>query len=92
MPRLHLHPSSGTGIISPYTKAIRLARYGCANRPFYHIVVMDVSIKYIILDNSISRTSSNISNYFDYIFFLFFSDSWNKYDLKVIRRKKLRQI
>jgi hypothetical protein len=73
MPRLNLHPSSGTGIISPFTKAIRLARYGCTNRPFYHIVVMDVSIKYIILDNSISETR-NIPNHFDYIFFIFFSD------------------
>ncbi|XP_015173784.1 PREDICTED: probable 28S ribosomal protein S16, mitochondrial [Polistes dominula] len=41
MPRLPLHPSSGTGIVSKYNKSIRFARYGCANRPFYHIVVMD---------------------------------------------------
>ncbi|KAL0114965.1 hypothetical protein PUN28_010495 [Cardiocondyla obscurior] len=41
MPRLPLHPSSGTGISSPFGKAIRFVRYGCTNRPFYHIVVMD---------------------------------------------------
>ncbi|EZA52897.1 hypothetical protein DMN91_010456 [Ooceraea biroi] len=42
MPRLNLHPSSGTGINTPFAKAIRFARYGCTNRPFYHIVLMDV--------------------------------------------------
>lgn len=36
-----MHPSSGTGIITRYGKSIRFARYGCANRPFFHIVVMD---------------------------------------------------
>ncbi|XP_011706120.1 PREDICTED: probable 28S ribosomal protein S16, mitochondrial [Wasmannia auropunctata] len=45
MPRLPLHPSSGTGIISPFGKAIRLVRYGCTNRPFYHIVVIDTKKK-----------------------------------------------
>ncbi|XP_012526440.1 probable 28S ribosomal protein S16, mitochondrial [Monomorium pharaonis] len=44
MPRLPLHPSSGTGIITPFGKAIRLVRYGCTNRPFYHIVVMDTKL------------------------------------------------
>ncbi|KAK0077487.1 hypothetical protein PV325_003913 [Microctonus aethiopoides] len=40
MPRFPLHPASGTGIYSDLEKkVIRLARYGCANRPFYHIVV-----------------------------------------------------
>ncbi|XP_070163210.1 small ribosomal subunit protein bS16m [Polyergus mexicanus] len=42
MPRLPLHSASGTGIISPVTKAIRLVRYGCTNRPFYHIIIIDV--------------------------------------------------
>lgn len=42
MPRLPLHPSSGTGIVTPFAKAIRFVRYGCTNRPFYHIVVIDV--------------------------------------------------
>lgn len=41
MPRLPLHPSSGTGIVTQFQKSIRFARYGCTNRPFYHIVVMD---------------------------------------------------
>ncbi|XP_029052741.1 probable 28S ribosomal protein S16, mitochondrial [Osmia bicornis bicornis] len=41
MPRLPLHPSSGTGIVNIFAKSIRFVRYGCANRPFYHIVVMD---------------------------------------------------
>ncbi|XP_043256114.1 probable 28S ribosomal protein S16, mitochondrial [Colletes gigas] len=40
MPRLPLHPSSGTGIRSRFQQSIRFVRYGCANRPFYHIVVM----------------------------------------------------
>ncbi|KAG8040893.1 hypothetical protein G9C98_001881 [Cotesia typhae] len=40
MPRYPLHPASGTGISFDFQrKTIRLARYGCANRPFYHIVV-----------------------------------------------------
>lgn len=43
MPRLPLHPSSGTGIVDGFAKTIRFVRYGCANRPFYHIVVMNVS-------------------------------------------------
>lgn len=44
MPRLPLHPSSGTGQVTAYRKAIRFVRYGCANRPFYHIVVMDLKL------------------------------------------------
>ncbi|XP_053996358.1 probable 28S ribosomal protein S16, mitochondrial [Hylaeus anthracinus] len=40
MPRLPLHPSSGTGIVKSLSKSIRFVRYGCSNRPFYHIVVM----------------------------------------------------
>lgn len=47
MPRLPLHPSSGTGIITKFKKSIRFVRYGCTNRPFYHIVVMDVSYQSI---------------------------------------------
>lgn len=43
MPRLPLHPSSGTGISNLWPKTIRCVRYGCANRPFFHIVVMNVS-------------------------------------------------
>lgn len=40
-----LMPASGGG--DDYEKAkksIRLTRFGCANRPFYHIVVVLVSI------------------------------------------------
>ncbi|KAI4499740.1 hypothetical protein M0802_004996 [Mischocyttarus mexicanus] len=44
MPRLPLHPSSGTGIVNKYKKSIRFARLGCANRPFYHIVVIDTKV------------------------------------------------
>lgn len=44
MPRLPLHPSSGVGIVTQYQKSIRFARYGCTNRPFYHIVVMDTKL------------------------------------------------
>ncbi|XP_011502758.1 PREDICTED: probable 28S ribosomal protein S16, mitochondrial [Ceratosolen solmsi marchali] len=42
MPRMPLHLASGTGVSSNYKqKAIRFVRYGCANRPFYHIVVIN---------------------------------------------------
>ncbi|XP_034936578.1 probable 28S ribosomal protein S16, mitochondrial [Chelonus insularis] len=41
MPRFPLHPARGTGIDPGTWKSIRLAKYGCANRPFFHIVVME---------------------------------------------------
>ncbi|KAF7994314.1 hypothetical protein HCN44_003404 [Aphidius gifuensis] len=42
MPKFPLHAASGTGVFTDWhRKVIRLARYGCANRPFYHIVVMN---------------------------------------------------
>ncbi|XP_035741066.1 probable 28S ribosomal protein S16, mitochondrial [Vespa mandarinia] len=44
MPRLPLHPSSGTGIVTNFKKSIRFVRYGCTNRPFYHIVVIDTKL------------------------------------------------
>ncbi|XP_043289772.1 probable 28S ribosomal protein S16, mitochondrial [Venturia canescens] len=41
MPRMPLHLASGNGIYAEWApKTIRLVRYGCTNRPFYHIVVM----------------------------------------------------
>ncbi|XP_029157992.1 probable 28S ribosomal protein S16, mitochondrial [Nylanderia fulva] len=43
MPRMPMHPASGTGIITPFAKAIRLVRFGCTNRPFYHVVIMDIN-------------------------------------------------
>ena len=43
MPRMPLHVASGTGVIKQFRqKAIRFVRYGCTNRPFYHIVLADV--------------------------------------------------
>lgn len=45
MPRLPLHLSSGTGRNSPFSKSIRFVRYGCTNRPFYHIVVMNTKLE-----------------------------------------------
>ncbi|XP_003697832.1 probable 28S ribosomal protein S16, mitochondrial [Apis florea] len=45
MPRLSLHPSSGTGISNLWPKTIRCVRYGCANRPFFHIVVTNTKYK-----------------------------------------------
>uniref|UniRef100_A0A1B0CI82 Small ribosomal subunit protein bS16m n=1 Tax=Lutzomyia longipalpis TaxID=7200 RepID=A0A1B0CI82_LUTLO len=37
-----MHLASGTGkFFQRSAKTIRLARYGCANRPFFHIVVME---------------------------------------------------
>ncbi|XP_015520946.1 small ribosomal subunit protein bS16m [Neodiprion pinetum] len=43
MPKMPWHPASGTGIVTAENakKVIRLARYGCTNRPFFHIVVME---------------------------------------------------
>lgn len=39
-----LNPASGNGIFVPGSKlAIRLLRQGCTNRPFYHVVVAEVS-------------------------------------------------
>jgi len=38
-------PASGGAPIIPYLKkSIRLVRFGCKNRYFFHIVVMDVSL------------------------------------------------
>jgi hypothetical protein len=42
--------SVGAAIIRKSQKAIRFARQGCTNRPFYHIVVMEVSIFAIIFN------------------------------------------
>lgn len=37
-------PASGTGAYMRFTpKIIRFQRHGCTNRPFFHIVVMEVS-------------------------------------------------
>ncbi|XP_076652772.1 mitochondrial ribosomal protein S16 [Halictus rubicundus] len=44
MPRLPLHHASGTGVMQPFNKVIRFVKYGCANRPFYHIVVMNAKL------------------------------------------------
>ncbi|XP_011301346.1 probable 28S ribosomal protein S16, mitochondrial [Fopius arisanus] len=46
MPRFPLHPASGTGVYTQWhDKVIRLARYGCANRPFFHIVIMNPKVE-----------------------------------------------
>lgn len=40
---INLPPASGIGKYWRLSaKIIRLARHGCTNRPFYHIVVMEV--------------------------------------------------
>ncbi|XP_076639610.1 mitochondrial ribosomal protein S16 [Colletes latitarsis] len=44
MPRLPLHPSSGIGTKSKFSQSIRFVRYGCSNRPFFHIVVMGTKL------------------------------------------------
>ncbi|XP_033336423.2 mitochondrial ribosomal protein S16 [Megalopta genalis] len=44
MPRLPLHHASGTGVTVHFAKSIRLVRFGCTNRPFYHIVVMNTKL------------------------------------------------
>ncbi|XP_051171580.1 probable 28S ribosomal protein S16, mitochondrial [Leptopilina boulardi] len=43
MVRTPLHPASGTGVVLKKCAAlaIRFVRYGCTNRPFYNIVVME---------------------------------------------------
>ncbi|XP_020712536.2 probable 28S ribosomal protein S16, mitochondrial [Athalia rosae] len=42
MPKMPWHPASGTGrSCETAKKIIRFARYGCTNRPFFHIVVME---------------------------------------------------
>lgn len=42
MPRMPLHLASGTGIYHrKAAKSIRLLKFGCTNRPFYHIVVIN---------------------------------------------------
>lgn len=43
--RISIQPAAGGGVHFPLAeKSIRLARYGCTNRPFYHIVVNMVRI------------------------------------------------
>ena len=45
MPSLQLFPGKGTGsFIAGLPLRIRLSRKGCANRPFYHLVLQEVSI------------------------------------------------
>lgn len=45
MPRLPLHNASGTGIANSKNLVIRFVRYGCANRPFFHVVVMNPKLE-----------------------------------------------
>lgn len=52
LPRIKnaLAPASGTGQFYPKSaKTIRLFKQGCTNRPFYQIVVMEVTIDLIML-------------------------------------------
>lgn len=43
---MSLTPASGTGVFyARAAKIIRLHRKGCANRPFFHIVVTQVNYK-----------------------------------------------
>lgn len=45
MPRMPLHLASGTGRFAlKAPKSIRLLKYGCTNRPFYHIVVIGTKV------------------------------------------------
>lgn len=49
----YLVPSSGTGeFFKRSAKIIRFARFGCTNRPFFHIVVTEVC-KLLFLDSII---------------------------------------
>lgn len=42
-PRVPIVPAGGGGKHFPLAmKSVRLARHGCTNRPFYHIVVLMV--------------------------------------------------
>lgn len=41
---MSLSPASGIGrFYARSAKTIRFARHGCTNRPFFHIVVMEVN-------------------------------------------------
>jgi len=45
---MSLSPASGIGRFYKHSaKIIRFVRLGCANRPFYHIVVMEVRLPLI---------------------------------------------
>lgn len=49
-----LTPSSGIGVFAANSeKVIRFVRYGCANRPFYHIVVAEVGKGIIVDENAV---------------------------------------
>lgn len=49
---MSLSPASGIGkFYARSAKTIRFARHGCTNRPFFHIVVMEVCLRlYFILN------------------------------------------
>lgn len=66
MPRLPLHPSSGIGVVNAfYPRSIRFVRYGCANRPFYHIVVMPVSVhKWFLIKTTTTLLFNKKKHYF----------------------------
>lgn len=57
-----LTPSSGGGDdFEKAKKSIRLARYGCTNRPFYHIVVVLVSLTILNLKHFVSNIKIFVS-------------------------------
>ncbi|XP_058799652.1 small ribosomal subunit protein bS16m [Phymastichus coffea] len=46
MPRIAFQLASGSGLLSKFNqKTIRFVKYGCTNRPFYHIVLTHVKSK-----------------------------------------------
>lgn len=49
-------PSSGTGqFVANSAKIIRFVRKGCANRPFYHIVVSEVCNRLCLIFSAPSK-------------------------------------
>lgn len=53
-------PASGGGAYMRYTpKIIRFARHGCTNRPFFHIVVMEVSNIFHTYDGNCDKRKRN---------------------------------
>jgi hypothetical protein len=63
-------PASGGGAYMRFTpKIIRFQRHGCTNRPFFHIVVMEVSKILLVVDRSCNdctvSTSTEMNNIFE---------------------------
>jgi hypothetical protein len=62
-------PASGGGAYMRFTpKIIRFQRHGCTNRPFFHIVVMEVSNLLHMGDRNCDEYKMSTSTESDHIF------------------------